>query len=644
VNILLSNPTITALLALWMVTACNSIEREAVVLSDPSFDLKGFNPLENYGIETDTIRDIDVDWSQALDGIEFPTTKHTPSGYFLFSFRIKNNSNAPRAFLYKIYYRNDSYSFPISNDTASGYSELLSENFYGSWDDTLAVLHKTPMIPGDGEFHLVTDSFRISGNPRFETKYFSEGINQKWQRNPRVGLYSFLLLVCTEQAVAESRIPLETVNLHRKRNGHYVDPFDELLLRLDRTTKGAALAIGQHKLRATARMDLTRGIYIDEGDFDADADKKFHCATCNSGEKLRKESCFKQFRPTIISDTYFENIPLIEDVTANSFDKDDYYWNKHFTTREERIRTIPMRPRAGCESVRYDASGHHIELRNPASKPYDWRKEISGVKTRHGFSYGKVRVKCKLSRMLNDKGMWNGLTNAIWLITQSQEEWNNLRPCRNGGYMAEYLGDENSERKEVTAYSEIDFEIMKAHPYCPMNEFPPFFRKSVPRKDRYDFWSPKASPELESDEGKVLVACTNWDMACQDPSKQAGGCVTLVHNDKNHSSFRWGKSSRATTGGELVSDKELFGRDHYYFEIDWKPTEIVWRIGPEPDQMRTVCYMDSSFTSIPNNQMLLIIDQEFHNTKWWFGAPFEQENIPFPAKELVGKIYEVTIE
>jgi hypothetical protein len=42
--------------------------------------------------------------------------------------------------------------------------------------------------------------------------------------------------------------------------------------------------------------------------------------------------------------------------------------------------------------------------------------------------------------------------------------------------------------------------------------------------------------------------------------------------------------------------------------------------------------------------MLLIIDQEFHNTKWWYGAQFEQENIPFPSEEIIGKIYEVTIE
>ena len=33
------------------------------------------------------------------------------------------------------------------------------------------------------------------------------------------------------------------------------------------------------------------------------------------------------------------------------------------------------------------------------------------------------------------------------------------------------------------------------------------------------------------------------------------------------------------------SDDELFGSDYYYFEIDWRPTEIIWRIGAEPNKM-----------------------------------------------------------
>ena len=57
-----------------------------------------------------------------------------------------------------------------------------------------------------------------------------------------------------------------------------------------------------------------------------------------------------------------------------------------------------------------------------------------------------------------------------------------------------------------------------------------------------------------------------------------------------------------------------------------------------------VGYVDDKVTSIPNNQMLLIITQEFHNTKWWIGSPYSQDNTPFPKEDYVGEIYEVTIE
>jgi hypothetical protein len=60
--------------------------------------------------------------------------------------------------------------------------------------------------------------------------------------------------------------------------------------------------------------------------------------------------------------------------------------------------------------------------------------------------------------------------------------------------------------------------------------------------------------------------------------------------------------------------------------------------------MYVVGYMNDKLTSIPNNQMLLIVTQEFHNTQWWPGSPYQQKNIPFPSNDIKGEIYEVTIE
>jgi len=42
--------------------------------------------------------------------------------------------------------------------------------------------------------------------------------------------------------------------------------------------------------------------------------------------------------------------------------------------------------------------------------------------------------------------------------------------------------------------------------------------------------------------------------------------------------------------------------------------------------------------------MHLIVTQEWHNTRWWPGTPFDQGYIPFPAKDLVGEVQEVIID
>ena len=144
--------------------------------------------------------------------------------------------------------------------------------------------------------------------------------------------------------------------------------------------------------------------------------------------------------------------------------------------------------------------------------------------------------------------------------------------------------------------------------------------------------------------GQVTVACTNWDLACADPPHFGIGCQDLVLEGNVFTSHRWDRDYRAITQKRMEADDELFGPNGYWFEIDWRPTEIFWRIGPTLDDMRIVGYMNSSMTSIPDVPMRLAITQEFHDTAWWPGSPYEQRGIPFPARDLVGRIFEVRID
>ena len=133
-------------------------------------------------------------------------------------------------------------------------------------------------------------------------------------------------------------------------------------------------------------------------------------------------------------------------------------------------------------------------------------------------------------------------------------------------------------------------------------------------------------------------------MACHDPKNFGVYCNEVKGAEQSFYTHRWDANYRALTEKKQESDDELFQSAYFYFEIDWRPTEIIWRIGASPNKMRVVGYMNDQVTSIPNNQMVLIVTQEFHNTNWWPGTPYTQENIPFPLKDLVGEVYDITVE
>ena len=57
-------------------------------------------------------------------GIEIPTTRQIPSGYFKVSFRFHGEED--KKYFYKIYYRNESYKFDEGDST---YNPLAGENF-----------------------------------------------------------------------------------------------------------------------------------------------------------------------------------------------------------------------------------------------------------------------------------------------------------------------------------------------------------------------------------------------------------------------------------------------------------------------------------------------------------------------------------
>lgn len=621
--------------------------------------IESFDPMSNY-LQGDTIR-LDMQLDDAVfEGVVLPERNK----YFVFSANI--NQKSDQKLFYKIYYQNESYKFDESRAEAN-------ENFYGSWQET-SVGFK-PIDRGE-----IRDSFQIVGNPRNERLYYgterpkqitqkeieqSKTIikrDKKWlasiankakenkntiedqllydilwlysynseqkgeknrreRRNPRTGLYKFMLVVADEQAL--NLIPDYVKDISKCNDkGEFVNPFTYF----DSCNIGGIdVKVSERLFQTRAVLDGKRGVYIDRLSYQ---DSKFEIISSDSlvGESdyVYNNALFKQYFHDINRNKTINQIPLIADVEAGKFSLSDYEAARKRYDKESLIPIHPSNTEFPGKSIQLAKDRTYIQITNPGNKDLaSAKKENVGIRARIGFSYGKYRAKIKFPQLVNDSGVWTGLTNAFWLAYQSDSEWNKRRPCKGKGYVKHSKNDNETQREESTNYSEIDIEMIKTSKLWPgesTNGYNPFGNQ------------------------EFVLACTNWDLACPSPMNfNSGGVKELQYSGKTFRLHRWSDTYRALTS-RIGLNPNIFTQDYYYYEIEWKPTEIIWRIGMSPDDMQVVGYMSEKETSIPNNQMNAIVTQEFHYSQWWLPEVFEQGVIPFPKNDLVGKIYEIIIE
>ena len=583
-----------------------------------------------------------------------PSVRQCDGGKFVFEFKGEEGK------FYKIFYQNESYKFP-EDDT------LSYENFYGSWEDTDVGFKR---IEKSGK---VRDSIRIVGNPRNESRFFGSditenpfssenilstskmiqkdtlwnrlvkeqavdfnltyernlqlnaiwvinerihkgGYNQRWKRNPRVGCYSFMLVVCDENTLAQ--IPEYVKNIGKTdENGNFVNPYAYFT---QNKIEGVEVLRGNKILKTRAVITPEYGLFVDNQGADV-------------SQQLYSEALFEQFFAPPSKQFTLRNIPVIQDVVSdeNPYTRAQYEANKTRYDSTELIYGHPVITSEPGKTVKIDESDGSLLLINPGNDDInDLQKESTGVKTRVGFTYGKFRGKIKFPVMLNEEHIWNGLTYAFWMIHQDGRDWNNRRPSKTGYVRKEDVGP-NPERLQEYYYSEIDIEIAKASKFWPK---------------KYYFKDTESHVEDASLNDDVIFGCTNWDEACLDPEKYSSGVFQMDYGEKGqYEAMRWNPTTQAMTIRTPISN-EVFKNDYYYYEIDWQPKSITWRLGPSPDDMRVVGYLSDEYSSIPDNQMLCIITQEYHYSEWWAPVVFWQGLIPYNKSDIVGKVFEIVVE
>ena len=548
---------------------------------------------------------LDMDLENAiLDGIYIPSARQTKDGSGMFDFSF----TAPKkGKYYKIYYQNESYKFP---DT----SALASENFYGSWEE-VSIGFK-PITT-----RKVKDQLRIVGNPRVEAIYAGD----RWKRNPRVGNYQFMLVVCDEEGLAEIPDYVQHIGA-TDAEGRWVNPFGWFETH---PSKHIKICSSKRLLKARVVLDARYGIYVN----DSEADSSKDC-DCGNSQNLYEHALYEQVYSHASQQFTLRNIPVIKDVVGDDpYTLAEYEANKTRFDSTQLQNNYPVASQEPCVTVKVAPDSSYITLINPASTEDNLRKEATGIRTRLGFTYGKFRGRIKFPVMLNDENLWNGLTYAFWLIYSDGSAWNNRRPCfKDGGYIPKWDNSEHPQRTPYHPYSEIDIEIVKASKHWPIGYY---------KWLRTDLENCQEDARLNND---VMFCCTNWDLACTEPPMFRGGIDTIDYDKKlRFEAMRWFPEYKALTTRTPMPNSD-FKEEWYYYEIEWRPNEIIWRLGPDPDHMQVMGYMDDQHTSIPNNAMKCIITQEYHYSEWWPPIVWEQGLIPYNKTDIEGRVYEIVIE
>lgn len=657
--------------------------------SKKDLEILAFNPVSNFNTTNDTLL-LSMDLSEAvLNGITIPTKNQCAENSFIINYKIKNNTDKSQVYYYKIFYQNETYKNTefIDEDGSIIYNKKSENNFYGSWGDTLEGFHKTTIIPNDGKEYLITDFFRITGNPRNERKYFGPetgnlrlteekikensdeirripewfqqikeksvknnvsvdeqlyndavwnvkeksqkgNFNNRWKRNPRVGSYSFVLVIATEEE--HDKLPESLKDISKTGSGKFINPYYELFYKSKNENENKFLVIkSNYVLKTHAQFNPGSGLYINLLKFNNPViDTTYFSHNCGSSIDIFKNAQFEQFFHNINKNYKLNNVPVSADITGNNYLLYDYNRNAEKFKPNELISDFVQVTKSPGKTAGSDPQTNSLYIKTPGNESTGFKKENTGINSRIGFTYGKFIAKIKFPSIINKENVWNGLTCAYWLIFQDEREWNNRSICDSSGYL--YKGDNtrNSPRMKTTYYSEIDFEILKTSKYWPATSYEN--PANIPSDD------PKSNHN-------IIVTCTNWDLACKSPESFSVGAKEFQIGNKNYTTHRWDDWYKALTIKHEINHDSIFNKPFYY-EIDWQPDKIIWRIGEEKNKMIEVGYMDNTITTIPDNQMLIVFSQEFHDSKWWPLSPFVQDLIPFPKNEIVTQVLEVVVE
>jgi len=648
-------------------------------------EITDFDILTNFSFPGDTLT-LEMDLTNApFRGVSLPSPYGKDGDrQFHFSFAAKRSGWGESRLAYKIYYQNESYKHhEITSQTSLVYNVRSRDNFYGSWISDSLIGFKTTEPVGRGEVLRVRDSVFISGNPlnhdRFygvydtpyhfsedrvnylmgrirpdtnwmamienkalkygreteeqlridaiwtlERKYQPGVVNQRYRNNPRVGSYRFMLVVGSEQAIGKLPDAMVSPEELRKFDSR-LNPFYFFRYGPGAGKRGIAVESSDKILKTYAVLRPQQGVYYAHYDFSQPVSDDL-AGRCAHDSVAFHNAHFRQYLNTVYTDLSLNNVIETADIGGTDYSRSDYERSVRNTLRDS--SSYVSTPETPCINATYSPEHGAVVLTNPGNRQQPYVKENAGTVGRVGFAYGKFRARIRFPEILSSDNVWNGITCAYWLKMSSLEDWNDRDTCYSEGYLSKDSKAGDGIRVPVSPYSEIDIEIVKASHHWP--------KTSYVNPDTVNYYNPANNHNL-------IVTCTNWDLACPDPVNYGIGVQRITRGNKSFYPHRWDTWYQALTLKSERPHNETVG-DVYLYEIDWRPNEIIWRIGATVNNMTEVGYMNETITKIPNNQMVPVVSQEFHYGDWWPTTPFHQSHIPYPKNPITGMVYEIVIE
>ncbi|HTL82259.1 MAG TPA: hypothetical protein VL651_11165, partial [Bacteroidia bacterium] len=307
--------------------------------------------------------------------------------------------------------------------------------------------------------------WQIQNVRRFKKK------NQRWKRNPRMGNYKFMLVVTTEKGMKELPVSIQDVT-HTEPDGRFINPFYYFQYGRGSVDNVNHVMIADQQLNVKAKLSPGSGVYVSPFEFSQSGiDTAAYCATCGMDSSLFRTAQFSQYFYHEDRGHIMPTIPVALNVVKDNYTQDEYEMNKGKYTGDplymhygdhskELINDFIHGSRRPCETVVADPKENSIELMNPGNSAMPYRKENVGVRSRIGFTYGKVDICVQFPEMLDSDRVWNGLTNAVWMLNQEEADWNDRSGCAGGYIPRTDMRGPKAERKDLQSYSELDFEIV----------------------------------------------------------------------------------------------------------------------------------------------------------------------------------------